>query len=205
MTGPIRLEPGARLVLATGNEGKAAEFRALLEPWSLRVETSGELGLPAPEETGETFEENARLKARAAAAASGAAALADDSGLAVDALGGAPGLRSARWAGPSQDFARAMEKVRARLCDAPEPWRARFVAALAVATPDGRADDYVGEAPGALVWPPRGGNGFGYDPMFRPDGHAQTYGEMTAAEKRRISHRARAFELFVRGALAPVV
>ena len=203
MIGRIRLAAGARIVLATHNAGKAREIADLLAPYSLAVEAAGTLGLDEPEETAETFEGNARLKALAAARAASLPALADDSGLEVASLGGEPGIRSARWAGPERDFAAAMRTVRQRLANAPQPWKARFVCVLAVALPDGRCDCYAGKAPGSLVWPPRGGNGFGYDPMFCSDGYHRTFGEMDPEDKDVISHRARAFECFVRGALAP--
>ena len=203
MTGRIRLSAGARLVVATHNSGKVREFVELLAPYAVDIVSAGALGLGEPEESEETFEGNARLKALAAAEAASLPALADDSGLAVDVLGGEPGVRSARWAGPGRDFRHAMHRVRDRLGDTPGPWRARFVCVLALALPDGRCDCYAGEAPGTLAWPPRGHNGFGYDPMFCPDGYERTFGEMEPREKDAISHRARAFEQFVRSALAP--
>jgi XTP/dITP diphosphohydrolase len=167
------------------------------------------LGLPEPEETGVTFEENALIKATAAAAGSGLPSLADDSGLAVDALGGDPGIYSARWAGPTKDFAHAMrlieEKLVARGATTPERRTARFIAVLAIAFPDGRTQTFRGEVEGHLVWPPRGSNGFGYDPMFAPlqqaAGHSRTFGEMDAHEKHAISHRARAFSAFTHAVL----
>ena len=203
MQGGIRLAAGARLVLATHNAGKAREIAELLEPFCLEVLAAGALGLEEPEETAAGFAGNARLKALAAARAASLPALADDSGLEIAALGGEPGVRSARWAGPDRDFGRAMRRVRDRLEDARSPWAARFVCVLALAMPDGRCDCYAGEAPGVLVWPPRGGNGIGYDPIFCPEGHSRTFGEMAPEEKDAISHRARAFERFLRGALAP--
>jgi XTP/dITP diphosphohydrolase len=193
-----------RLVIATHNPGKLAELRELLRPFGVEAVSAAELGLPEPEETGESFADNARIKARAAAAAAGLPAFADDSGLAVDALDGAPGIHSARWAGPDKDFPRAMQTVedalRARGAQAPEERRAHFVSALCVAWPDGHVEAFEARVDGTLVWPPRGDQGFGYDPMFLPDGHARTFGEMASEEKhglppkgQGLSHRARAF------------
>jgi XTP/dITP diphosphohydrolase len=181
-----------RLVIATHNSGKLREIEALLRPYGIAALSAGALGLPEPEETGATFEENAALKARAAAAASGMPALADDSGLTVAALGGEPGIYSARWAGPSKDFSIAMQRVEERLAGAADR-RARFVAVLALAWPDGDLELFRGEAEGRLVWPPRGTRGFGYDPMFVPDGHGRTFGEMAPEEKEPLTHRAAAF------------
>jgi XTP/dITP diphosphohydrolase len=192
------------LVIATHNAGKAQEFRELLAPYHIEVQSAAELGLVEPAETGSTFLENARIKATAAAQASGRPALADDSGLAVEALGGAPGIHSARWAGAERDFGHAMQRVddelRARGAAAPDERRAQFVCALCVAWPDGRLEEFEGEVDGTLVWPPRGGAGFGYDPMFLPAGFDRTFGEMTSDEKHGLpprglglSHRARAF------------
>jgi len=180
----VRRFAGGRLVIASHNPGKVTEIAALLAPY--RIETLGAtaLGLAEPEETGSTFEENAALKAHA-----------DDSGLVVPALGGAPGIYSARWAGPSKDFSVAMARVHRELGD--KGRTASFVSVLALAWPDGEAALFGGEVHGALTWPPRGDNGFGYDPMFAPDGYAQTFGEMAAAEKYAIDHRARAFAKLV--------
>ena len=191
---PRRLENG-RLVAASHNAGKVAELRALLAPWRLRVESAAALGLPEPEETGASFPENAELKARAAAAAAGAPALADDSGLVVPALDGAPGIYSARWAGPERDFGAAMARVARELAAAGHPADApaRFVCALALAWPDGHCETFEGTVSGRLAFPPRGDRGFGYDPVFVPDGRALTFSEMDPAEKDRISHRAAAF------------
>lgn len=197
---PIR----GRLVIATHNPGKLLEMRELLAAYGVEAVSAAELGLPEPEETGATFRDNARIKALAAARASGEAAFADDSGLVVDALGGAPGVHSARWAGSGRDFSVAMKKVEAALrqCGAitPEQRRARFVSALCVAWPDGHVEEFEAAVEGTLVWPPRGEKGFGYDPMFLPDGHTRTFGEMDSAEKhglpprgKGLSHRARAF------------
>lgn len=198
-----RLKSGLRLVVASHNAGKIREFRELLAPFGLSVVSAGELDLPEPEETETTFSGNARLKAVAASKASGLPALSDDSGLEVEALGGAPGIYSARWAGPSKDFAVAMAKVadavKAKgLWSDPGP-RANFVAALCLAMPDGDAVVCEGRVFGHLVWPPRGGRGFGYDPMFLPDGLRETFGEMDPDAKHAISHRARAFEKLVEG------
>jgi XTP/dITP diphosphohydrolase len=190
---------GGRLVIASHNPGKIAEIDALLAPYGVVTVGAGALGLPEPEETGATFEENAVLKARAAAEASGMAALADDSGLVVAALGGAPGIYSARWAGPDKDFRVAMDRVQRELGESQRPGdrRAHFVAVLALAWPDGEMTMFRGEAHGRLVWPPRGERGFGYDPIFMPDGYDETFGEMGADLKHLISHRARAFAKLV--------
>jgi XTP/dITP diphosphohydrolase len=187
---------GGRLVVASHNAGKVREIEELLAPFAVECLSAAALDLPEPEETGETFEANAELKARAAATASRLPALADDSGLAVEALGGEPGIYSARWAGPGRDFALAMRKVEDRLADAADR-RARFVAALCLAWPDGRVETFRGEVRGTLVWPPRGSKGFGYDPMFLPDGRSLTFGEMEPDEKHAISHRADAFQKLV--------
>jgi XTP/dITP diphosphohydrolase len=189
----LHLPRGARIVAATHNPGKARELAALLEG-RFDVVAAGELGLPEPEETEATFIGNAVLKARAAADRSGLIALADDSGLSVGALNGAPGVFSARWAGPSKDFAVAMDKVRERLEEiAADDFGAWFSCALAVAWPKGPVVAVEGRIDGSLTFPPRGTRGFGYDPIFVPEGGAQTFGEMDPAEKDAISHRARAF------------
>jgi XTP/dITP diphosphohydrolase len=192
---PRRIVAGERLVVASHNPGKVVEIEALLKPFGVATVGAASLGLPEPEETGATFEENAALKARAASEASRLPALADDSGLVVPALGGAPGIYSARWAGPAKDFRIAMKRVRRELGD--KDRRAHFVAVLALAWPDGEIACFRGEAYGRLVWPPRGNRGFGYDPMFVPDGYEITFGELDPDEKHRISHRARAFEKLV--------
>jgi len=190
---PLKLEPGARLVAATHNPGKAREIAELLEG-RFDLVAAGELGLPEPEETEATFVGNALLKARAAAAASGLIALADDSGLSVAALGGAPGIYSARWAGPGKDFGVAMRKVEERLEEVgADDFSAWFTSALAVAWPQGPAVVVEGRVDGALTFPPRGDKGFGYDPIFLPEGLDQTFGEMEPAAKDGMSHRARAF------------
>ena len=187
---------GGRLAIATHNPGKLIEIADLLRPYGVVVVGAAALGLPEPEETGATFEANAQLKALAAARASGLPALADDSGLAVAALGGAPGIYSARWAGPDKDFAVAMRHVERALAGKPDR-RAAFVAALALAWPDGDVATFRGEVHGTLVFPPRGTNGFGYDPIFVPEGGRQTFGEMEPVAKHEISHRARAFAKLV--------
>jgi XTP/dITP diphosphohydrolase len=198
----FRLE--GRLVAATHNAGKLREFRDLLGGRGVDIVSAGDLGLPEPEETGDTFAANAMLKAVAASRASGLPALADDSGLCVAALGGAPGIYSARWAGGSKDFSGAMLRVESELLalGAAPPWRAWFVSALALSWPDGAEAAFEGRVDGTLVFPPRGTQGFGYDPIFLPDGHERTFGEMSASEKhgipadgsRALSHRARAFQ-----------
>ena len=188
-----RVFGGGRLVVATHNPGKLAEIGDLVAPFGIAALGAGELGLPEPDEIGESFIANAELKARAAAEASGVPALADDSGLVVPALRGAPGIYSARWAGPRKDFAIAMARVEEQLRGKADR-RAHFVAALALAWPDRHVEAFEGRVHGTLVWPPRGTRGFGYDPMFLPEGGTLTFGEMDPAAKHRISHRARAFE-----------
>jgi XTP/dITP diphosphohydrolase len=183
---------GGRLVIASHNPGKVGEIAALLAPHGVEAVSAAELGLAEPEETGASFRENAELKAHAAAAASGLPALADDSGLAVDALGGAPGIHSARWGGTARDFAAAMARVEAELAGQDDRG-AGFVCALALAWPDGDCETFEGNVRGTLVWPPRGSRGFGYDPIFMADGTQQTFGEIDPDEKHRISHRADAF------------
>ncbi len=192
-----KLVPG-RLVIASHNPGKVREIAELLEGHGLEVVSAKALDLPEPDETGTTFVANAELKARAAADLSGLPALADDSGLCVEALGGDPGIFSARWAGESKDFNEAMRRIEdnlARLDDAPRD--AHFVCALALAWPDGHVEWFEGRVDGTLVWPPRGDKGFGYDPMFLPDGANETFGEMDQTEKHAISHRADAFRQLV--------
>ena len=193
-----------QVIIATHNPGKLREMRELLAPYGIATQSTGELGFPEPEETGTTFAENARIKAVAAARASGKPAFADDSGLVVDALGGEPGIHSARWAGPDKDFRAAMNCIQTLLIErgakTPEQRRAHFIAALCLAWPDGHVEDFEGHVDGVAVWPPRGDKGFGYDPLFRPDGFDITFGQMNADEKRglppqgrALSHRARAF------------
>lgn len=188
---------GGKLVLATHNKGKAAEIASLLQGHVESFVTAGELNLPEPEETEETFIGNAVLKAVAAAKASGLPALADDSGMAVTALDGAPGIYSARWAGPDKNFRRAMERVHREL-DVEEDRSAAFICALAVAWPDGHAEAVEGRLDGVVVWPPRGDKGFGYDPIFVPKGERRTFGEMAPEEKESMSHRAKAFTKLVK-------
>ncbi|MFT0877162.1 RdgB/HAM1 family non-canonical purine NTP pyrophosphatase [Rhodopseudomonas sp. G2_2311] len=193
-----------KLVIATHNPGKLAEMRELLAPYGIEAISAGELGLAEPDETGDSFQANARIKAEAAAKAAQLPAFADDSGLAVDALDGAPGIYSARWAGDSKDFGGAMARIERLLQErgatAPDQRRAYFVSALCVAWPDGHIEEVEARADGTLVWPPRGTAGFGYDPVFLPEGHSRTFGEMTSLEKHGLpplglglSHRAKAF------------
>jgi len=193
-----------QLVIATHNPGKLAEMRELLSPHGVTAISASELGLPEPEETGDSFAANAKLKAVAAASAAKIPAFADDSGLVVEALDGAPGIYSARWAGPSKDFNAAMSRIERLLeergANEPAKRKAHFVSALCVAWPDGHIEEVEARVDGTLVWPPRGSAGFGYDPMFLPDGHDRTFGEMSSIEKhglpplgKGLSHRARAF------------
>jgi len=194
----VRLTRGETLVIASHNEGKVREIRELLSLYGLVVKSAAELQLPEPEETGATFADNAALKAKAAADASGFLALADDSGLVVNALDGAPGIYSARWAGPQKDFGAAMARVQRELAErGARDASAKFVCALALAKPNGNTEVYDGEVHGHLEFPPRGSKGFGYDPIFVPAGLAQTFGEIEPAQKHAMSHRARAFEKFV--------
>lgn len=192
---------GTDLLVATHNDGKLAEIRALLAPYSLNVTSAGELGLPEPEETETTFLGNARIKAHAAARASGLPAMADDSGIEVDALGGAPGVYTANWAETpdGRDFSMAMDRVNNELesIAAPEPRSARFRCTLVLAWPDGSDQVFEGMVEGRCVWPMRGTRGHGFDPIFQPDGHDMTFGEMDPDAKNRISHRADAFASFV--------
>jgi XTP/dITP diphosphohydrolase len=212
-TDPAHRPVTGSLVIATHNPGKLAEMRELLALYGIEAVSAGELGLPEPEETGRSFRANARIKAAAAARASGKAAFADDSGLAVDALGGEPGIHSARLAGPDKDFRFAMNEIQTRLMQkgarTPEQRRAHFVSALCAAWPDGHVEEFEGTVHGTVVWPPRGNLGFGYDPLFLPDGHARTFGEMSSEEKhglpprgQGLSHRARAFMKFAEACLA---
>lgn len=191
-----------RLVIASHNAGKVREIADLLRPFAVEVVSAAELRLPEPEETGTTFAANSELKARAAAAGSGLPALADDSGLAVNALGGEPGVLSARWAGPDRDFGMAMVRVHEALGSAPDR-SARFVCVLTLAWPDGHAESFEGIVAGTIVWPPRGERGFGYDPIFEPHGHEITFGEMDPDAKHRISHRAAAFRKLIEACFVP--
>jgi XTP/dITP diphosphohydrolase len=198
---------GGRLVVATHNQGPLEEIAELLRDYPVEVVSAKSLGLPEPEETEETFVGNARIKAHAAADASGLPALADDSGIEVDALGGAPGVHTADWAeqpGGGRDFTRAMTRTWEELeaADAPEPRTARFRCTLVLAWPDGHDEVFEGAVEGRCVWPMRGDRGHGYDPMFLPDGHDLTFGQMDRWEKNRISHRARAFAALVEGCFA---
>lgn len=201
----MRRLAGRRLVVASHNAGKVREIAALVAPFGIEAVPAAALALAEPEETGATFAENARIKALAAARASGWPALADDSGLVVVALGGAPGIYSARWAGPDRDFGRAMARVEdalaGRAAEGEGSRRARFVCALCLAWPDGHVEEFEGTVEGDLVWPPRGTQGFGYDPVFVPDGGSETFGEMEPARKHAMSHRARAFGKLVDGCL----
>ena len=187
-----KLASGQKLVLASHNKGKLREIEALLRPLGVEVVSAGDLGLPEPEEDAPDFAGNARIKAVAAATASGLPALSDDSGFCVAALDGAPGVHSARWAGPFKDFAAAMAAVQQRIGDSPDR-RAWFIAALCLAWPDRHTETFLGRIDGTVVWPPRGDKGFGYDPMFVPAGAQQSFGELDPDEKHAISHRARAF------------
>lgn len=192
------------VVIATHNPGKLAEMRELLAPYGVEAQSAGELGLAEPKETGITFAANARIKAMAAARAAGKPAFADDSGLVVDALGGEPGIHSARWAGPDKDFRGAMNTIQTLLIErgakTSDQRRAHFVAALCLAWPDGHVEAFEGRVDGVVTWPPRGNKGFGYDPLFLPNGFDRTFGQMSAEEKhglppkgQGLSHRARAF------------
>jgi XTP/dITP diphosphohydrolase len=202
-----------KLIIATHNTGKLAEMAELLAPHGIEAVSAIELALPEPAETGWTFAENAAIKAKAASEATGLPALADDSGLCVDALDGAPGLFTADWAGHPRDFLAAMARVVNELDKRNVPrvaWQAHFVSALVIAWPDGHQELFEGRVFGRLIWPPRGGRGFGYDPMFLPDGHSRTFGEMTSEQKHGIpadgspglSHRARAFQALAAACLA---
>ena len=204
LTGPV--------VIATHNPGKLREMRELLAPYGIEAQSAGELGLGEPEETGKTFAANARIKAEAAAKATGKVAFADDSGLVVEALGGEPGIHSARWAGEGKDFRGAMNRIQTLLIEkgAKEPAQRRchFIAALCLAWPDGHLEEFEGRVDGVAVWPPRGDKGFGYDPLFLPDGFDRTFGEMPAEEKhglppkgQGLSHRARAFVMLANACL----
>jgi XTP/dITP diphosphohydrolase len=194
------LKRGDRLVVASHNPGKVWEINQLIAPFGLDAVSAGDIGLEVPEETEPTFGDNARLKALHAAKGSGLPALADDSGIEIDALGGAPGVHTADWAGPNRDFGIAMQRVHDELVTRMgwrgEPTRANFVSVLCLAWPEGRTDVFQGKVHGHVVWPPRGTNGFGYDPIFIADGQTQTFGEMEPAKKYAISHRTRAFDAF---------
>jgi XTP/dITP diphosphohydrolase len=204
--GSQKFEAGSRIVVASHNPGKVWEIEQLIAPYGLEAVSAKALKLSEPEETEITFSGNARLKAVAAAKASGLPSLADDSGLEVEALKGAPGIYSARWAGPSKDFSIAMQKVADEITmrggwSGAGP-RANFISVLCLAWPDGASEIFEGKVFGHLVWPPRGGNGFGYDPMFQPEGAEETFGEMAPEEKYAVSHRTRAFAAFKAACLA---
>lgn len=192
---------GDSVVVASHNTGKTQEITDLLAPFSVKPVSSSEHPFPEPEETGITFRENAEIKAISAAKATGLVALADDSGLEVDALDGEPGVFSARWAGPDKDFQMAMLRVERSLSEIkaldPQHRQANFVCDLCLAWPDGELSHFEGRVHGTLIWPPRGGKGFGYDPIFLPHGYSQTFGEMDVSTKHSISHRAQAFRLFI--------
>ena len=189
------LRRGVTLVIASHNEGKVRELTELFAPCGIECISAASLGLPEPEETGATFADNAKLKAIAAAKAAGMLACSDDSGLEVEALGGAPGIHSARWSGPNKDFRVAMERVRHELeTSGTTDHRANFTCALALAAPNGDAVAVTGKVHGTIVWPPRGTRGFGYDPIFVPEGYSETFGEMEPELKNLLSHRMHAFE-----------
>lgn len=195
MLNPGTLRRGSKLVIASHNEGKVRELGELFEPYGIACVSAASLGLPEPEETGESFEENALVKARAASSGSGLLALADDSGLEVEALGGQPGIQSARWGGPDRDFDLAMARVHEELEATGGAYlRANFTCALALAAPNGEEIVTSGKVYGAIAWPPRGSRGFGYDPIFMADGYRETFGEMDPGLKNELSHRMRAFE-----------
>ncbi|HEX3944814.1 MAG TPA: RdgB/HAM1 family non-canonical purine NTP pyrophosphatase [Rhizomicrobium sp.] len=194
----MRLSRGDTLLVATHNSGKLREIADLLSPFAIVTKSAAELHLPEPEETGVTFTENALLKARTAAQASGLVSLADDSGLCVTALDGAPGIYSARWAGPMKEFAFGMSRIENELREKEATdFSAKFVCVLALVLPDDGAETFEGEVHGRLQFPPRGNKGFGYDPIFVPEGLTQTFGELEPAQKHAMSHRARAFEKFL--------
>jgi len=195
-----RLKRGDRLVIATHNQGKVRELGELFAPLGIECISAGSLGLPEPDETGASFAENAKLKAEAAANASGILAIADDSGLEVAALGGAPGIHAARWGGPAKDFNLAMQRVQNELeASGSSDRRANFTCALAFAAPGRQTQIFEGKVFGRVVWPPRGTHGFGYDPIFVPEGYSETFGEMDPAKKNALSHRMRAFEKLIVG------
>jgi XTP/dITP diphosphohydrolase len=197
-----KIAPGQKLVLASHNPGKLREIEALLRPHRVEIVSAGTLGLPEPEEDAPDFAGNARIKALAAATASGLPALSDDSGFCVAALHGQPGVLSARWAGPGKDFALAMAAVNDRIGAGPDR-RAWFIAALCLAWPDGHTETFLGRIDGEVVWPPRGVKGFGYDPIFVPAGGQQTFGEIDPDEKHAISHRVRAFAQVLASCFGP--
>ena len=204
MSSSVHRQLTGTVVIATHNPGKLAEMRELLTPYGIAAQSAAELKLAEPEETGKTFAANARIKAVAATKATGQPAFADDSGLVIEVLDGEPGIHSARWAGPDKDFRHAMNRIQTLLIERdarrPEQRRGHFIAALCLAWPDGHIEEFEGRVDGVIVWPPRGEAGFGYDPLFLPDGFARTFGQMSADEKhglppkgQGLSHRARAF------------
>jgi XTP/dITP diphosphohydrolase len=202
---PGTLHRGSKLVIASLNEGKVRELGELFAPYGIACVSAASLRLPEPEETGESFEENALIKARAAAQGARLIALADDSGLEVEALGGQPGINSARWGGPHKDFDLAMARVHDELEATGGAYlRANFTCALALSAPNGEEIVTTGKVYGAIVWPPRGSRGFGYDPIFMPDGHRETFGEMNPSLKNELSHRMRAFEMLMEAAYSNV-
>lgn len=201
----MRSLKGEKVVIATHNKGKLEEFREILAPFGVNAVSAGELGLTEPAETETTFEGNARIKAKAAMTATGLVTIADDSGLCIDALHGAPGVYTADWAGPSRDWMMAMRTVEEKLQGAgattPETRTAQFMATLCVMWPDGHEEFFVGRVPGQLTWPPRGQLGHGYDPVFIPESEAQTFAEMTHEKKNTLSHRAHAVNKLVQALL----
>jgi len=202
---PGAIHRGSKLVIASHNEGKVYELGELFAAYGIDCVSAGSLDLPEPEETGDTFEANALLKARAAAAGSGLIALGDDSGLEVEALGGAPGIHSARWGGAERDFGKAIARVHAELEATGGGYtRANFICALALAAPNGEDVVFTGRVFGSIHWPPRGTRGFGYDPIFMPDGHEETFGEMDLQHKNALSHRMRAFEQLIEATYSDV-
>lgn len=191
------IAPDSKLVIATHNPGKVKEFSSLLAPFHIKTLSAGDLNLPEPEETGASFHENAKIKALAAATASGITSVADDSGFCIRALNGDPGIYSARWAGPNKDYSHAMQTMYDKI-KIQDNWAAWFVCVLCVAWPDGSTHEFEGKINGRFVWPARGNHGHGYDPIFQPDGSQKTFAEMTEAEKNKISHRALAFQQFIK-------
>lgn len=205
MLRPGAIHRGSKLVIASHNEGKVHELGELFAAYGIDCVSAGSLDLPEPEETGDTFEANALLKARAAAAGSGLIALGDDSGLEVEALGGAPGIHSARWGGAERDFGKAIARVHEELEATGGGYtRANFICALALAAPNGEDAVFTGRVFGSIHWPPRGTRGFGYDPIFMPDGHEETFGEMDLQHKNALSHRMRAFEQLIEATYSDV-
>ncbi|MDI2091712.1 RdgB/HAM1 family non-canonical purine NTP pyrophosphatase [Commensalibacter oyaizuii] len=193
----IKIPCGSKIVIATHNSGKAKEIEELLKPFQIQIYSAKDLNLTEPEETGSTFHENAKIKALSAAKAANMTALADDSGFCIDALNGDPGLYSARWAGPSKDYPMAMRLIHDKLSNH-QNWAAYFISVLCIALPNGKTQEFEGRIDGDFIWPPRGDHGHGYDPVFQPVSYDKTFAEMTDAEKNRISHRALAFQKFIK-------